>query len=403
MAKIFISYRRNDTSGWVQHLATDLQARFGRDAVFVDIDKIGAGSDFVLTIEKALAESSVMLAVIGPRWLGRLEDPNDFVRLELSKALQRNVYVIPVLVGNAAMPKAEELPDELRILARRQAFEISDKRRAYDFAQLCGIIETYLPGSSFRRRAREFLRWGAFALAAALIIVAAGVLYWPSNPKVQSFSPPADQATLTIRPTEITRAPPYYPGEFAYRYVGLGVTMTHPDTGEAPSRSRLLLLENGQPLFPAHSPRAEIYQSGRGRYSHFSNGQDTDLVFSTSDNSDPRSNNRVYTLALSVNIPPSKIDKGPGPYLYQYFGPAARITAPDSVKPKSHTSNLRLFEDGKPLWPPHAPHEEIARDGMGRYSHWIDDIGDVYINFSSSDKSDPRNNGRTYSIAIEDK
>ena len=94
MTRIFISYRRDDSSGWVGHLAVDLQARFGRDAVFVDVDTISAASDFAVTIAAAIAGSSVVLAVIGPRWLDRLDDPNDFVRFELKAALERNLPIV---------------------------------------------------------------------------------------------------------------------------------------------------------------------------------------------------------------------------------------------------------------------------------------------------------------------
>src|SRR5215813_2477651 len=102
----------------------------------MDIDTIPLGVDFVGVIEDAVARCDVLLAVIGPRWLTsqdaqgsrRLDDPNDFVRLEIEAALKRGVRVVPVRVDGAAMPAAEQLPPSLRPLARRQAIEMDDTR-----------------------------------------------------------------------------------------------------------------------------------------------------------------------------------------------------------------------------------------------------------------------------------
>jgi hypothetical protein len=401
MGRIFISYRRDDTSGWVQHLATDLQARFGRDAVFVDIDKIRPGTDFAVAIEKTLIDTSVFLAVIGPHWLARLNDSNDFVRLEINRALQRNIFIIPVLVGNASMPDAEALPEELRPLAHRQALEFSDKRRAYDLEQLCRAIEEYLPGSRVRHHARIFGRRAAVPAGIALVFAALAMLYWRPAPVPERTgnSGAASKTAIKMLPADITTAPPYYEGKFAYRYVADGVTLTEPDTFQAPQRSRLLLLENGEALGPAHTVRQEVYRVGEGRYSHFTDGKDTDLIFSSSDNTDPRENKREYVVALTVNIPRRAIIKHSG-FLYQYFGRAVRITRADSLNEQSHVSKLRLLEDGKELGPAHWGHEEIAKIGRGRYSHWDDGAGNVYLNFSTRDNSDPRTNGRTYALTI---
>jgi hypothetical protein len=100
----------------------------------------------------------VLLAVIGPRWLSvankdgkrRIDDPNDFVRLEIAAALRRDVRVIPVLVEGATMPSAEELPEDIKALARRQAHELSDRRWDYDADQLFDVLEK-VPG--IRRKA----------------------------------------------------------------------------------------------------------------------------------------------------------------------------------------------------------------------------------------------------------
>jgi TIR domain len=140
MAGIFISYRRDDSQGWVGRLARALQESFPRARVFYDIAAIQPGEDFVAAIEDALSCCQAVLAIIGPRWLSaqtaegqrRIDDPIDFVRLEIETALVRPVRVVPVLLGGAAMPNASELPESLLPLTRRQAHEISDKRWDYD-------------------------------------------------------------------------------------------------------------------------------------------------------------------------------------------------------------------------------------------------------------------------------
>ena len=148
MAGIFISYRRDDSQGWVGRLASDLKSCFPQARVFYDIATVRPGEDFVAAIDEALSSCQAMLAIIGPRWLSaqtaegqrRIDDPVDFVRLEIDRALVRPVRVVPVLFGGAAMPKASDLPESLRPLTHRQAHEISDKRWDYD----CDILMTAL-------------------------------------------------------------------------------------------------------------------------------------------------------------------------------------------------------------------------------------------------------------------
>lgn len=100
----------------------------------MDVTDIEAGVDFVEVLERAVGSCDVLLAVIGPEWISatdrsgrrRLDDPQDFIRLEIGAALKRNVRVIPVLVQGAVMPRVEELPPDLGTLVRRQAVELRD-------------------------------------------------------------------------------------------------------------------------------------------------------------------------------------------------------------------------------------------------------------------------------------
>jgi TIR domain len=148
MSCIFISYRRKDTAGYAGWLADRLGQAFSKDQIFRDLEDIEAGKEFTEVINKEVESSAVLLALIGPDWLcsedeegrRRLDDPQDFVRLEIASALKRKICVVPVLVGGATMPTAEELPAAIRALARRQAHELSDRRWDYDLGELVRII-----------------------------------------------------------------------------------------------------------------------------------------------------------------------------------------------------------------------------------------------------------------------
>jgi hypothetical protein len=144
LPKIFISYRRDDAPGSAGRLYDRLADSFPRDGLFMDVDAMVPGVDFVRELDEAVADCDVLLAVIGRRWLEaatpdgkrRLDDPHDFVRIEIETALGSGVRVIPVLVDGAQMPAAEALPQPLQPLARRHAVEISHSRFASDAERL---------------------------------------------------------------------------------------------------------------------------------------------------------------------------------------------------------------------------------------------------------------------------
>ena len=132
--RVFISYRRQDTAWPARQLYDVLVAELGADRVFKDVDDIEPGDDFVERIQSAVGSCEVLLALIGPQWLTvtdasgarRIDDPEDFVRLEVETALIRDdVRVIPILVDNAKMPTPQQLPKELAAVTRRQAVEIN--------------------------------------------------------------------------------------------------------------------------------------------------------------------------------------------------------------------------------------------------------------------------------------
>jgi hypothetical protein len=124
--KIFISYRRDDSKAYAGRLHDHLSDHFGSDQIFMDIQAIDAGVDFIEVIEQAVGSCDVLVVLIGPQWSTmsdaegkrRLADAHDFVRLEINTALERGIPVFPVLVDGAPMPKTGDLPDSLANLAR---------------------------------------------------------------------------------------------------------------------------------------------------------------------------------------------------------------------------------------------------------------------------------------------
>lgn len=149
---IFISYRREDSAGFAGRIYDRLVHRLERERVFFDVDNIEPGLDFVKILSDRVGACDALVAIIGKNWLSisgednrrRLDDPLDFVRIEIEAALARDIRVIPVLVDGAIMPRQENLPDGLKALARRSGIEISHTRFNTDterLAKALGFIE----------------------------------------------------------------------------------------------------------------------------------------------------------------------------------------------------------------------------------------------------------------------
>jgi hypothetical protein len=181
MSGVFISYRRDDTSGESDHLAADLSRALGRDEVFIDIDAIAPGVDFAEHIDSSLKTCGLVLVMIGKDWLSvkdaegrrRIELEGDFVRMEVAKALARtDVRVVPVLVDGAQMPSAAELPPDLARLARINAFQLSSSRWRYDVDLIVGLATAGSVRGAVRR-IPPVIKFGvpAAALAAAIAVV----------------------------------------------------------------------------------------------------------------------------------------------------------------------------------------------------------------------------------------
>ena len=187
MPKVFISYRRGDTAGQTGRLMDALQSRFGGDEFFRDIDDLEPGVDFPEALTRALTQCDAMLVMIGPTWASvtgpkgrRLDQADDFVRMEVSTALGRkDVRVIPVLVAGATMPEEESLPEDLRALHRRNAIELSDTRWKDDVKRLGDALAKQLnlketaatPGEVGGHRPTG--KWAMMA-AAGIVVLAGG-------------------------------------------------------------------------------------------------------------------------------------------------------------------------------------------------------------------------------------
>src|SRR5207302_1363769 len=128
---IAISYRREDSLPIAGRLYDRLQVKFGKKNVFMDFDSIPPGADFRQHIKQMIERSNLVIAIIGPHWLGeqpdasrRIDNPADFVRLEIAYALEGGIPVIPLLINTTQMPKPEMLPPEIQELVFRHALPL---------------------------------------------------------------------------------------------------------------------------------------------------------------------------------------------------------------------------------------------------------------------------------------
>lgn len=190
MAKsIFINYRRVESLKDAQHLATLLGGIFGKKRVFIDVRGIHQGEQWLHALERQVAASAAMVALIGKGWLDavdehgrrRLDNPNDFVRFEIVQALTRGIPVLPVLLDGAPMPRAAQLPDNLVALTLTQAAPLRAESIQQDAAEIAKTLKVMMATQTQRGVAY----WAAGALAAASL--AAGILAGP-----RLFAPPTD-------------------------------------------------------------------------------------------------------------------------------------------------------------------------------------------------------------------
>ncbi len=202
MGKLFISYRRDDTQDLTRSIYERLEARFGKDNIFMDVDSIPLGADFRQILRDWIAESTLALVIIGKFWLSltdahgqrRLDTPNDFVRIEVEEALSRRIPVVPLLAHGVSMPRPSDLPDSIADLAYRHGTDVrSDQHFNHDVEQLISRLAPLmepkpsypLPSVPARLASLGFRGvnvTGTPAIESPLVSVAAGPFLMGSDP-----------------------------------------------------------------------------------------------------------------------------------------------------------------------------------------------------------------------------
>ena len=207
MRNIFVSYRREDSSDVTGRIFDYLKTAFGEKHLFKDVDSIQLGTDFRDAIKQGVNQCHVLLAIIGDEWLKatdkagarRLDDPDDFVRLEITSALDRNIPVIPVLVEGATVPKQVDLPPPLQRLAFRNAIQVRpDPDFHNDMERLCDALSQFVERQDkakpeSRRRPLVML---AAAGAIALLILLAVLVLRPRPTVINTFTDLSNKMTV---------------------------------------------------------------------------------------------------------------------------------------------------------------------------------------------------------------
>jgi diadenosine tetraphosphatase ApaH/serine/threonine PP2A family protein phosphatase len=219
MPSIFLSYRRTDAPGHAGRLYDRLVERFGAGNVFRDLDTLEPGADFVEMIEESVAKCDALVAVIGKDWLAsapdgkrRIDDPHDWVRLEIANALTRRIRVVPVLVHGGRMPVPEELPEDLRPLARRHAIALTEPAWPAQVTQLLDGLAKPLAGDKPeprppRRRPRAAIAACVVGLA-VVASVAWAVATSGETPKPEPEPTPIATRTAAASATAATYTRP---------------------------------------------------------------------------------------------------------------------------------------------------------------------------------------------------
>jgi formylglycine-generating enzyme required for sulfatase activity len=219
--KLFISYRHDDSAGHAGRVHDRLVQSFGRDLLFMDVDTIPLGVDFIKVLREEVAKCDVLLAVIGTHWLDardeegnrRLDSATDFVRIEVATALQRGIPVIPILLDGAKIPKVQQLPKDLEGLAARNGLDVRHASFHQDIDKLiAGLkgasIQDDTPNALSRATGRALgsrvtgPRWVVISLVGAIVI--AGALFAALIVKRQTERPPA---SVQLSPPIVEQSP----------------------------------------------------------------------------------------------------------------------------------------------------------------------------------------------------
>jgi hypothetical protein len=231
--EIFINYRRDDSPGTAGRLHDRLAQTFGRKNLFMDVDHIPAGVDFLEYLNIQVAACDVFLAVIGPNWLDakdddgrrRFDNPDDFVTIEIAAALARKIRVIPVLVDGARTPKADKLPDSVKPLVRRNAVEVRNAHFGRDAEALANKLREALQDARPVKKRWPFLasgaawapgQWRTVAVSATVLLLVGWIgLYqmgvpvwvpWAEQPEAKRKAAEAEVQRLNEEVQRLTKA-----------------------------------------------------------------------------------------------------------------------------------------------------------------------------------------------------
>ena len=226
--KIFINYRRGDEPGFTHALLGRLEQAFPAERLFIDVDNIPAGEDFVRALELQVAQCDALLAVIGNGWLDatdergsrRLDDPNDFVRIEIELALRLGKRVIPVLVHEARMPRPDELPEAIRPLATRNAVRLTHERFRADVQGLIKALQGALaevgtlrsgtigaPDRGISLKRSQSSRGTLVTIGALGVVLACSVGIWFAYPRLTLFQQMAPGQPALVQPASVQPVP----------------------------------------------------------------------------------------------------------------------------------------------------------------------------------------------------
>jgi eukaryotic-like serine/threonine-protein kinase len=256
LSGIFISYRRSDSPDATGRIYDRLVSEFGKALVFKDVDSIPLGQDFRRHLSDIVGECGVVLAIIGPRWtdasnesgLRRLEDPDDFVRIELEAALARDIPLVPVLVGHARIPVASELPGSMAMMAFRQSIEVRpDPDFHNDATRLVAAMQAILNPDAPRPQTPTVSKttpgrpWKWMIAFAAAVLVAAALAI-PALKYLRLTPPPETRLDI------VTPATDNWPESFALSPDGRQIVFVAKGDGATRLWLRSLSNATAQPL-----------------------------------------------------------------------------------------------------------------------------------------------------------
>jgi hypothetical protein len=166
--QIFISYRREESRWVARSLHSRLCRDFDQEKMFIDVDTVPLGDDFVKVIETTVPKCDILIAIIGPNWVSardgegvrKIDKAHDFMRLEIVTAFEAGIWVVPVLVDGATMPGPDDLPESLKPLARRNSLPITETSFVGDCNRLVSEIQRVLEQAAADKKIEEEIRLG---------------------------------------------------------------------------------------------------------------------------------------------------------------------------------------------------------------------------------------------------